>query len=137
MYVIQKSTNIHEELIVQLGNNTPDLHLKVDLDIDDVLQNYNRLRRILGEAQELLQKSPENEEYKIYYGKVLVEFFTIIFGSNGVEKILQVYENKYDQMLIDIAPFIVDCIQPQINKAMQLRIEKYKALSRKAWRARK
>ena len=39
MYVIQKSTNIHEELIVQLGNNTPDLHLKVDLDIDDVLQN--------------------------------------------------------------------------------------------------
>lgn len=132
MYVIQKKCTIQDELIIQNANGEAQLTLTVNLVVDDILSSYNRLRRILGEAQEMLRKKPDSDECRAYYGKVVVEFFNIIFGKDGCRQLLESYAGKYDEMLCDVAPFIVDSILPQINAAMAQRAEKYRALVKQA-----
>lgn len=132
MYIIQKKCTIHDELVIQDANGKTQLTLPVNLVVEDILASYNRLRRILGEAQEMLGEHPHSDECRAYYGKVVVEFFNIIFGEEGCRRLLEAYAGKYDAMLCDVAPFIVDSIQPQIHAAMLQRAEKYRELVKQA-----
>lgn len=137
MYVVRKSSDIHEEFVVEDTSGKRLLSLPVNIVIDDVLASYNRLRRILGEAQEKLRQDPTKSEYQEYYGKVFVELLKVVFGENGCARLLECYENKYDKLLSDVAPFIVECINPQMEAAMKARAEKYRALTKKTqkkWR---
>lgn len=129
MYVVRKVNDIHEEFVVENTSGKVELNLPVNIVIDDVLASYNRLRRLLGEAQEKLRQDPECSEYQEYYGKVFVELLKVVFGEDGCAKLLECYENKYDKLLSDVAPFIVECINPQINAAMAARGEKYRHLA--------
>lgn len=129
MYVVRKVNDIHEEFVVEGTSGKVELNLPVNIVIDDVLASYNRLRRLLGEAQEKLRQDPECSEYQEYYGKVFVELLKVVFGEDGCAKLLECYENKYDKLLSDVAPFIVECINPQINAAMAARGEKYRRLA--------
>lgn len=130
MYVVRKVNDIHEEFVVENIKGEIELSLPVNIAIDTVLASYNRLRKILGEAQENLRQKPECSEYQEYYGKVFVELLKVIFGEEGCTRLLECYENKYDKLLSDVAPFIVECIQPQMHAAMIARAERYKALSK-------
>lgn len=135
MYVVRKVNDIHEEFVVENIKGEIELSLPVNISIDTVLASYNRLRKILGEAQEKLRQKPECSEYQEYYGKVFVELLKVIFGEEGCTRLLECYENKYDKLLSDVAPFIVECIQPQMETAMAARAEHYKSLSQQAKRA--
>lgn len=129
MYVVRKVNDIHEEFVVEGMSGKVELSLSVNIAIDDVLASYNRLRRLLGEAQEKLRHDSECIEYQEYYGKVFVELLKVVFGEDGCAKLLECYENKYDKLLSDVAPFIVERINPQINAAMTARSEKYRRLA--------
>lgn len=129
MYKVRKVSDIHEEFVVENESGETILTLLVNIVIDDILTSYNRLRRLLGEAQEKLRKDPECTEYQEYYGKVFVELLKVIFGVDGCKELLECYENKYDKLLSDTAPFIVECINPKISAAMQARAEQYRRLA--------
>ena len=129
MYVVRKVNDIHEEFVVENIKGEIELSLPVNISIDTVLASYNRLRKILGEAQEKLRQKPECIEYQEYYGKVFVELLKVVFGEDGCAKLLECYENKYDKLLSDVSPFIVERINPQINAAMTARSEKYRRLA--------
>lgn len=129
MYVVRKVNDIHEEFVVEGMSGKVELSLPLNIAIDDVLASYNRLRRLLGEAQEKLRQDSECIEYQEYYGKVFVELLKVVFGEDGCAKLLECYENKYDKLLSDVAPFIVERINPQINAAMIARSEKYRRLA--------
>ena len=129
MYKVRKASDIHEEFVVENESGETILTLLVNIVIDDILASYNRLRRLLGEAQEKLRKDPECTEYQEYYGKVFVELLKVIFGADGCKELLECYENKYDKLLADTAPFIVECINPKISAAMQARAEQYRRLA--------
>lgn len=131
MYKVQRKQTIKDELIICGSNGNVDISLPVNLSVDDVIHQYNRLRSILGEAQAELQKDPESEECLAKYGYTVVAFFELIFGAEGVQKLLDYYENKYTEMLEDVAPFIVDVIQPQMSAAMRERAKKFQKISRK------
>lgn len=138
MYVIHKSpSDITEELVVKGKPGEADLVLPVHLKVDDVLVSYNRLRQLLREAQEKLQEAPGSDEQRTAYGRVIVEFFALIFGQDGARRLLEFYADHYDEMLVDVAPFIVECIQPQMEAAMAARVERYKSLSQQANRAQR
>lgn len=129
MYVVRKVNDIHEDFVVENAKGEAELRLPVNLSTDDVLAPYNRLRRLLGEAQEKLRQDPECSEYQEYYCKVFVELLKVVFGEDGCAQLLECYENKYDKLLSDVAPFIVECINPQIAAAMTARSEKYRRLA--------
>lgn len=129
MYTVQRSRTISEELEVKNLDGTSTI-LPVRLCVDEALASYNRLRRILGEAQEKLKNDPDNEQLQAYYGKAVTELFTIVFGQEGAARLLEIYENRPEEMLGDVAPFLVDVVQPQFELAMAERAKKYRRLTK-------
>lgn len=132
MYTIRKVSDIRDELVIENSSGDVELRLPVNIVIDDVLARYNRLRRLLGEAQEKLRIMPESEECQSYYGTIFVEILKVVFGEEGCTKLLANYENKYEKLLSDVAPFIVDVINPRMDAAMKARTEKYRRLNKAA-----
>lgn len=130
MYTIRKVSDIHDELVIENSSGEVELRLPVNIVINDVLARYNRLRRLLGEAEEKLRKMPDSEECQSYYGAVFVEILKVIFGEEGCAKLLANYENKYERLLSDVSPFIVDAVNPRMDAAMKARAEKYRRLVR-------
>lgn len=136
MYVIKAKKHIQEQLRLENGAGEP-LELTVDLWIDDVLHQYNKLRLMLGEAQHELQNDPHSEKAQASYGAVLVTFLELIFGTENVEKLLAFYANRYTDLLEDVAPFIVEVIQPKVNAAIQTKAQNLKKMAQKARKARR
>ena len=134
---IQRKQTIEDELIIEDSKGNEALKLPVKLYVDDILAQYNRVRLILGEAQEEVQKNPTSEKALCAYGIAIVAFFEVIFGKDGAKQVVDYYENRYGEMLNDIAPFIVNEIQPRINDAMRQRAERFNALSQAAKRGQK
>lgn len=132
MYKVRKVSDIHDEFVVENIAGEEELHLPVNIVVNDVLARYNRLRRLLGEAQEKLRQDPNCSEYQEYYGTIFVEILKIVFGESGAAQLLENYENKYERLLSDVAPFIVDVINPQMAVAMKARAEKYRRLNKAA-----
>ena len=132
MYKVRKVSDIHDEFVVENIAGEEELRLPVDIVIEDVLARYNRLRRLLGEAQEKLRQDHDCSEYQEYYGTIFVEILKIVFGESGAAQLLENYENKYERLLSDVAPFIVDVINPQMEAAMKARAEKYRRLNKAA-----
>lgn len=130
MYKIQRKQTIEDELVIENSKGEETLHLHVKLHIDDILADYNRLRRLLGECQHIVEQNPESEEAQTSLGMVIVALFELIFGKEGSEKILSYYENRYTEMLDDIAPFIAESINPQVNSAMADRAKRFKRLAK-------
>jgi len=128
-YVVQNRHEIHDELCIQNLKGEDVLVLPVTLRVDDVLAQYNRLRRILGEAQHAVMQNPEDEAALASYGTVVIALFEVIFGADGVKKLTDYYGERYGEMLEDVAPFIVDRIQPQFEVAMKARIKNYRKLA--------
>lgn len=136
MYVIKTKKHIQEQLRLENGAGEP-LELTVDLWIDDVLHQYNKLRLMLGEAQHELQNDPHSEKAQASYGAVLVAFLELIFGTENVEKLLAFYANRYTDLLEDVAPFIVEVIQPKVTAAIQTKAQNLKKMAQKARKARR
>lgn len=132
MYTIRKVSDIHDELVIENSIGEVELRLPVNINIEDVLARYNRLRRLLSEAQEKLRQDPNCDQYQTYYGTIFVEILKIVFGEEGCAKLLANYENKYEKLLSDVAPFIVDAINPKMEAAMKSRAEKYRRLNKAA-----
>jgi len=101
------------------------------------LHQYNKLRLMLGEAQHELQNDPHSEKAQASYGAVLVAFLELIFGTENVEKLLAFYANRYTDLLEDVAPFIVEVIQPKVNTAIQTKAQNLKKMAQKARKARR
>lgn len=131
MYKIQRKQTIKDELVICGRTGEEELVLQVNLRVDDVIAQYNRLRCLLGEAQMELQKDPNDEVCLAKYGYTVLALFEVVFGSEGAQKLVDYYENRYTEMLEDVAPFIVDRIQPQMSAAMKERAAKFQKIAKK------
>lgn len=132
MYKIRRKQTIEESLVIEDSKGETVLELPVKLHVDDILVSYNRLRSMLGEAQRHLQREPESEECMTAYGAAVLALLELVFGKEGSAKLLEYYENRYMELLEDVAPFIIDRIQPQMEAAMRERAEKLQRMAGKA-----
>lgn len=136
MYIVQRKQTINDELVINDSKGEEALRLPVKLHIDDILAQYNRLRAMLGEAQHNLAENPEDDAALTAYGMILTELFSLIFGKDGCERLIAFYgdENeekcRWTEMLMDVAPFISDVINPQVQAAMKERAERFRQMSR-------
>lgn len=131
MYKIQRKQTIKDTLVIESSAGKEELRLDVHLHVDDAISQYNRLHCILGEATAELAKDPTSEKCLTAYGLAVMALFDLVFGEEGEKKLMEYYENRYSEMLEDVAPFISDRINPQMNKAMRERAKKFKSMAKR------
>lgn len=131
MYKIQRKQTIEDELIIENAKGDVALTLPVKLHVDDILADYNRLRKLIGEYQYRATQDPMDETALAALGMSITEFFKLIFGQKGGEELFAYYENRYTELLEDVSPFIVEQIQPQVDAAMKQRAERFRKMAKK------
>ena len=122
---IRRKNRIQETLEFYRGEEqTPALIVNVDLNADDMSGAAKRVWDALGIASIQLQKRQTEETVK-EYGDAVLALFSVIFEGD-TEKILTFYENRTEEMLVDLAPFLERVIK-QVTEARTARMNQFLA----------
>ena len=117
MYTITRKNRIKEQLQLCYADGTVALTADVDLNVDESAGRVNKAYEALGMAQNALQKNTESAQLKEAYGNTVTAFFAVIFGEETAGKIVEFYEGRWTEMLLDLFPFINNEIMPKIRAA--------------------
>lgn len=128
MYKI-KRRHIVEQLEIEDGEKK--LVLDVDINVDDILNEYTRLNRNIGKLRQKAQGEELTDEILEEYGKMIVAYFVLFFGEEQTEKLVKFYGGRYNEMLSDVTPFLKDAVIPKIIKAQEDITKKYTALAKR------
>lgn len=116
-YQVKKTTQrIHETL--QIDDNGTLVNIPVDIYVDDVVRDYVRV------TDQLKNVGADPERL----GAAVIEMMQLVFGVEGANKILDLYQNRYMDMIGDIYPFVKDVVEPKLIKAMKEKTERYTSL---------
>lgn len=131
MYQIKRN-HIVEDL--QIEDNGKTLDLKVDINVDSILQSYNKAQYGIAKSSKMAKEATdENDVSKAQeaMGSAILNLFEIIFGEDQTQKIIEFYDNRYLEMLGDIAPFITDVVAPRIADAQKAIADRYKQVGKR------
>jgi len=132
MYQIKRNHLVED---LEIEDNGKILALKVDLDVDTMLNQYNLAQYKIAEASQQSKKAADENDLasaQEAMGKAILGLFQVVFGNDQTEQILDFYgENKTLEMLGDIAPFISDVVAPKIKEAQQRIADRYKQVSKR------
>lgn len=129
MYQITRN-HIVEDL--EISDNGKKLQLKVDISADTILTAYNKAQYKLAEASiaaNKAKKDNDTEKAEEAMGDAVLGLFEVVFGESQTQKILKFYDNRYLEMLGDIAPFISEVIAPKVQEAQTRISERYKQVA--------
>lgn len=132
MYKIKRSRHIAESLQIEDGDKL--LDLTVDIVIDDIMKKYIELGSRLAKLQEMVDAGEKTEDLYAEYGRTVVAYFELFFGTEQTAKIMELYSGRYSEMLVDITPFLQDVVVPEIIKAQEETKNKYRALAKRRYR---
>lgn len=74
----------------------------------------------LVKAREL----PDKAEAYTAMGNAITELMTAVFGIALANEIIKFFEHNYEEMLVEVLPYIVDVVIPAIKKRSQERAKK-------------
>lgn len=118
-YQIKRKSKIQETLELVSGDTT--LPINVDIDIDRMGAAIADAQDVLVMAQKLIEQEPHSAKAQEAYGASIIALFAVVFGKESTEKILAFYDGNYEEMLIDVCPFISDVIMPKVKEASETR----------------
>lgn len=130
MYSITRKSKICETLQLCNLDGSVAHQIKVDINLDGFIAKYNHCREMLAAAQSELQKDKTSNSTIEAYGNAIIAIITLVFGEENAKVIIDFYENRYSEMLVDVFPFISEVIQPQIQKASKARMEQFSKMKR-------
>lgn len=131
MYKITRKSQIIETLQLCNLNGEVVHEIPVEITIDGFIGQYNKCRDKLL-ATKIAAESKDNSETNVEaYGNAIISLMQLIFGEENANTILQFYDNRYGEMLVDIFPFITEVIQPQLQQASKARMEQFKKMSKR------
>lgn len=136
-YQIQRKNRIKETLELLDETGAVAESLTVDLNVDQIAGRVNKAYETLGAAQTALQKNARSDEALEAYGKAVIAVFDVIFGEDGTKKLVAFYEGNFNEMLLDVFPFINDEIMPKIKAASADRREQMLAAVKASKKARR
>lgn len=131
MYKIKRNHLVED---LQIEDNGKTLDLKVDINVDSVLQQYNKAQYRIAQASQAAKEAADSkdmEKAEEAMGNAILGLFEVVFGQDQTQKIIEFYDNKALEMLGDIAPFITDVVAPKIQEAQQAIEEKYRQVSKR------
>ncbi len=118
MYVIERATPIEEKLKLVCGEKTKivNVNLNVTNRLDVFFKNYRNIELCCIEAH---QGGEEYEKYR----QALIGLFDVVFKEDVAKEIIDFYDNDYEEMLIDIFPFIREVVFPAFEKERNRRMK--------------
>lgn len=136
-YQVQRKSRIKETLELLDETGAVVESLDVDLNVDQIAGRVNKAYEVLGAAQTALQKNARSDEALEAYGKAVLAVFDVIFGEDGTKKLISFYDGNFNEMLLDVFPFINDEIMPKIRAASAARREQMLAAVKASKKARR
>ena len=129
---IRRKNRIREELnfFASADADTPALTVQVDINTDEMGAAAKRAWDALGIATAALQRNTGSEEAAAEYGEALVALFAVIFGEDDARRILDFYEGREGEMLLDLEPFFSDTMG-KIIAGREARMAQFLALAGK------
>lgn len=131
MYKIKRNHLVED---LQIEDNGKTLDLKVDINVDTILQQYNKAQYRIAQASQAAKEAADSkdmEKAEEAMGNAILGLFEVVFGQDQTQKIIEFYDNKALEMLGDIAPFITDVVAPKIQEAQQAIEDRYKQVSKR------
>lgn len=120
-YQAKRSGSVSEdlELVNEWGEVAKTIHVHLDADTlnGNISEQYVKLLNLQKRIPELQQISPEQlPEVHEEIGNAVITIFQSVFGEDNTQVILDFYNNRYQEMVREIMPFIVDVMLPQVRK---------------------
>ena len=131
MYTIKRN-HLVEDLTIEDNGKT--LELKVDINVDSILQMYNNAQYRIAQAAQNAKGAMDKKDMDAVeeaMGDAVLSLFEVIFGKEQTQKIIEFYGNKAFEMLSDISPFITDVVAPKVKEAQQRIEDRYKQVSKR------
>lgn len=118
MYIIERAEHIEEKLKLICGEKTKivSIDLNVTNRLDIFYKNYRNIELCLIEAN---QGGKDYEKYR----QALIGLFDVVFKEDVAKEIVDFYGDDYNEMLIDIFPFIRSVIFPAFEKERNRRMK--------------
>ena len=116
-YQIKKSSRIIEELELLGEDGSVEKTINVDINTDRIAGGYRKAEINLLNAQRNIKKG-ETAEALENYGKAVIDLFRIVFGYENTDIMLEYFDGKYTDMLIQVMPFINDVVKPAISASV-------------------
>ena len=131
MRQIRRQNRIKEELqFFYADGEKPALTVPVDINTDDMSAAAIRAWDTLGIATVELEKDQASDHAKEIYGEALIALFGVILGEEYAAKILEFYEGRDGEMLLDLAPFFTE-IMGKVKAAREARKAQFLRLAGK------
>ena len=116
-YQIKKSSRITEELELLGEDGSIEKTINVDINTDRIAGGYRKAEIDLLNAQRNVKKGESSEALE-NYGKAVIGLFRLIFGDENTNIMLDFFDGKYTDMLIQVMPFINDVVKPAISASV-------------------
>lgn len=62
-------------------------------------------------------------------GNAVISLLQLIFGDDGAQKIINFYDGKYEELLIEILPYIINVIIPHVRNASAENRKRFAAIN--------
>lgn len=115
-YKVTRKNKIQETLELCRADGSVAHELEVSLNIDEMGGRINKAYEQLGLAQNNMGDDPTPEKAEDF-GRAVVTLFEVIFGESGAKTIVEFYENRYVEMLMDLFSFINEVVLPAVREA--------------------
>lgn len=126
-YTINRKAHVVDE--IKLEDNGKELTVKVDLQVERILKEYNAAWAEIGRAQKRIQdmKTVEGgaEDAMAETGAAIMALFRLLFGADQTQAILDWYDGAYLEMLADFVPYISETIVPKVRAAQESLLQRY------------
>ena len=131
-YQIKRAAHIIDE--IQLGDNGKQMTVKVDLQVERILRDYNaawaRIGAAQGKIQDLQEKGENIDDAAAAVGAAILALFSLLFGEEQTRQIMDFYDGAYLEMMADFVPYISEKIVPKVQEAQTALADKYRRWSR-------
>ncbi len=114
-YQIKKSPRLEEDLEFLEEDGTVGLRIHVDIVPERIAKDYRRIKLDLIHAQEETKKS--NPEAVEMFGAAIVAMCRTLFGEEQAAQMLEYYNGRYTDMIVNLFPFIQDRVEPMLRTA--------------------
>lgn len=116
MYKIERN----KKYTVQLALNDEVLNIKLDglKQYKKYLEAQERLLDIQHKMEIMSKRTPEDktlEEMITLLGETIIYMFTVLFGEDNTQKIVDFFEGNYDEMMTAVMPFITKEVIPTLK----------------------
>ena len=131
-YQIKRAAHIIDEISIE--DNGKHLTVRVDLQVERILRDYNAAWAKIGAAQkqiqELKEKGENTDDAAAAVGAAIMALFSLLFGEEQTRQIMDFYDGAYLEMLADFVPYISEKIVPKVQEAQVALANKYRRWSR-------